>query len=127
MNTQLIKALAIIMVIMGIVIVPFQVNIVQTLRKNGFNASIFLFLFSDLWKYRKLMKNEKDNDTKNKMKITYCDICNEPNNEVIQATVFNGQHPHNGSTVYKDIDICLSCLKKIKLQLNMELDDIIKI
>ena len=61
------------------------------------------------------------------MKVTYCDICNEPNDENFQATVLNGEHPHNGSTVYKDIDICISCLKKIKLQLNMELDDIIKI
>jgi hypothetical protein len=71
MNTELIRTLAIVMVIMGMIVVPSQVNIVQTLKKNGFNASIFLFLFSDLRKYRKLMKNENDSKTRNLMKITY--------------------------------------------------------
>lgn len=59
------------------------------------------------------------------MKITYCDVCGKVSNEVIQVEVLDGEHPHNGSTVYKDIDICIPCLKSLDLKLNMEFSDIL--
>jgi len=68
---EIIKTLAILMVTMAIVSVPFQIGIAQILQKKGYEASIFLFLFSNLRKFRKLMKNESDKVAKLGMKLTY--------------------------------------------------------
>ena len=68
---EIIKTLAILMVTMAIVSVPFQISIVQTLQKKGHDASIFLFLFSNLRKFRKIMLNESDKVAKLGMKLTY--------------------------------------------------------
>jgi hypothetical protein len=66
-----IKILASIMVIMGIIIVPFQFLIVQTLKKNGFDASMFMFLPSDLKKYKHLIDTEKNESDKRQMLINF--------------------------------------------------------
>ncbi|NPD47181.1 hypothetical protein [Lentimicrobium sp. S6] len=60
-----------IMVLMGIIAVPFQYNIVQTLKKNGFNSTIFIFLPSDLKNYRKLIKSVNNEYEKRRMKTNY--------------------------------------------------------
>jgi hypothetical protein len=57
------------------------------------------------------------------MKITYCDICGKSSNETVLATVMDGEHPHNGSTMYRDVDICVPCLKKVRLRIELELED----
>lgn len=65
------EVLGFIMVLMGIIAVPFQYNIVQTLKKNGFNSTIFMFLPSDLKNYRKLIKSENIEFEKRTMNINY--------------------------------------------------------
>lgn len=62
----------------------------------------------------------------------FCDVCDNEVLEVIQVQVKDGEHPHNGSTMYKIVDICWSCLKKLSdkepngnfLYSNAEFDDI---
>ncbi len=56
---------------MGIIIVPFQFLIVQTLKKNGFDASMFMFLPSDLKKYKHLIDTEKNESDKRQMLINF--------------------------------------------------------
>jgi hypothetical protein len=67
----IIKILASIMVIMGIIIVPFQFIIVQSLKKNGFDVSMFMFLPSDLKKYKHLIDTEKIDSDKHQMLINF--------------------------------------------------------
>jgi hypothetical protein len=68
---EFIKTLGILMVISVIASIPSQFSIVQTLKKNGQDASMFLFLFSDVRKFKNLMKKEYDESNKFLMKITY--------------------------------------------------------
>ncbi|WP_439185804.1 hypothetical protein, partial [Carboxylicivirga taeanensis] len=65
------EILGFIMVLMGIIAVPFQYNIVQTLKKNGYNSTIFMFLPSDLKNYRKLIKSVNNEFEKRRMKTNY--------------------------------------------------------
>ena len=68
---EIFEILLFLMVLNGIISVPSQFNIVQTLKKNGYNTTIFMFLFYDLRKFRKLIHNETDIKIKQKMKLTY--------------------------------------------------------
>ncbi len=65
------EILVFIMVLMGIIAVPFQYNIVQTLNKNGYSSTIFMFLPSDLNNYRKLIKSVNNEIEKRRMKTNY--------------------------------------------------------
>ena len=50
------------------------------------------------------------------MRKINCDVCGmtiEYASDVIQITVNDGEHPHNGSAMYKDIDCCPRCINKI--------------
>ncbi|WP_096428514.1 hypothetical protein [Labilibaculum antarcticum] len=67
----IITKLAILMILMVIISVPFQISIVQTLQKKGYDASIFLFKSSNLRKFRKIMLNENEKSIKLRMKLTY--------------------------------------------------------
>jgi len=68
---EIIKTLGFLMVAFVIISVPSQFSIVNTLNKKGYNASVFMFLFSNLRKYKKIMNSENDSVIKKKMKITF--------------------------------------------------------
>lgn len=53
------------------------------------------------------------------MKIIRCDLCLKEVSEAIGIEVLDGEHPHNGSTMYSDIDCCLSCINKIRKFVNL--------
>jgi hypothetical protein len=64
------------------------------------------------------------------MRKIICDICNHKVEEslVIRAELMDGEHPHNGSTMWKDCDVCPSCMSMLSkktrcLQIRIELDD----
>lgn len=48
------------------------------------------------------------------MRIIKCDLCGEEVSRVVSLNVEDGEHPHNGSQMYKDIDCCKECLFRIK-------------
>lgn len=63
------------------------------------------------------------------MRTITCDICGtniKYATDAIRITVNDGEHPHNGSTMTKDIDCCSNCLNKIlakhPLSINEEFD-----
>lgn len=68
---EYIKILGILLVLSAIATIPTQFSIVQTLKKNGYNASMFMFLPSDFREYKKLMREEYDLPNKAFMKIIY--------------------------------------------------------
>lgn len=59
---------------------------------------------------------------------TTCDLCDkkiDPN--PIRVEFLDGEHPHNGSRMYKTVDCCFECLSKLPLAKCMvELDDVRK-
>jgi hypothetical protein len=64
-------------------------------------------------------------------KIT-CDICGEEccAHEVISFMLKDGEHPHNGSTMWKTVDTCAECAHKLTEkkapQVYLEYDDVRK-
>ena len=56
------------------------------------------------------------------MTKVFCDLCGCETNDVVRVEVLDGEHPHNGSTMYKDIDVCFTCLDKIPLKSMVEFD-----
>ena len=67
----IIVKLAILMVLMLAISVPFQIRIAQTLQKKGYDASIFMFQFVNLIEFKKIMLNENDKSIKLRMKRSY--------------------------------------------------------
>lgn len=54
-----------------------------------------------------------------------CDLCNDEVARPIKVEVRDGEHPHAGATMYKDIDCCEDCVRQIpKLQSPAEYDDL---
>lgn len=53
-----------------------------------------------------------------------CDICKKIISNPIKIELADGEHPHNGSTIYKIFDICVDCIWKIssKYDLRCEAD-----
>jgi hypothetical protein len=48
------------------------------------------------------------------MTTTICDICKEKIDfNKITIEIRDGEHPHNGSTMYKTIDCCARCASKL--------------
>ena len=49
------------------------------------------------------------------MSVTYeCDVCRSERNakHTIVVEIENGEYPHDGSTMYKDVDMCVGCVNK---------------
>ena len=57
------------------------------------------------------------------MKMVYCDVCGQVSQDTLMAGVMNGEDCPGGSITHIDIDICMSCLKSLDLQLDMDLTD----
>jgi hypothetical protein len=57
------------------------------------------------------------------MNKTTCDVCKQeiPYNN-IRIEVLDGEHPHNGSTMHKDIDICVACISKLSYSRHVKCD-----
>lgn len=58
--------------------------------------------------------------------IVTCDVCGrrvEPH-AAVKIEVRDGEHPHNGSVMHKDIDVCLErCIRKVpNLSSSVEFD-----
>lgn len=54
-----------------------------------------------------------------------CDLCGDnATGTTVKVEVRNGEHPHCGSTMHKDIDVCMQCIRRIKLYSNQEYDDL---
>ena len=63
------------------------------------------------------------------MKKLYCDVCYKEIIDFndIKVEVWDGEHPHNGSRMYKNIDVCRSCRGYLPpLKAEIELSDIRK-
>lgn len=60
------------------------------------------------------------------MKKTICDVCGQDEGEFLSIEVLDGEHPHCGSTMRKNIDVCIYCLQTLKMDLrcNMEFDEL---
>jgi hypothetical protein len=60
------------------------------------------------------------------MKKTICDLCGQDEGDHLTVEVLDGEHPHNRSTMRKDIDVCINCLLTLKMDLkcNEEFDDL---
>jgi hypothetical protein len=54
------------------------------------------------------------------MKKTICDLCGEDEGDHLTVEVLDGKHPHGGSRMYKEIDVCIYCLKTIKMDLKSD-------
>lgn len=61
----------------------------------------------------------------------YCDVCNKEesglrDSRLVKVQIRDGEYPGNGSTMYKDADICLHCLDKtgVKLHSHEEFDEL---
>lgn len=59
------------------------------------------------------------------MTRTTCDLCNtEIKAYPIRVEFRDGEHPHNGSTMYKTVDLCQECATSIDgLKCHEEWDD----
>jgi hypothetical protein len=58
----------------------------------------------------------------------YCDLCDNEAHDLVVVEMRDGEHPHNGSTMYKDVDICMNCIRKVKkLYSAMEYDDAVSL
>jgi hypothetical protein len=62
------------------------------------------------------------------MTTVTCDICKkEITYPIIKVTVPDGEHPHNGATMYETIDCCKDCISNIPaLKSNTELSELRK-
>lgn len=48
------------------------------------------------------------------MTTIICDLCEgDIEGRPVRVTFRDGTHPHNGSTMYKTMDICEECIKDI--------------
>jgi hypothetical protein len=62
------------------------------------------------------------------MKITTCDICNAKIDDyVIRIEMGDGEHPHNGTLMYKTVDCCAECASALELECKQEYSDVLKI
>jgi hypothetical protein len=53
-----------------------------------------------------------------------CDLCKSKiNGQPIKVIMRDGEHPHNGSTMYTTVDCCDFCIRKLPLECNAEVDD----
>jgi hypothetical protein len=58
-------------------------------------------------------------------KIT-CDICEKEITKAVQVEFNDGEHPHNGSRMTKNADVCLDCIVKVpSLQSFSEFDEMV--
>lgn len=48
------------------------------------------------------------------MKQTICDICKKDcvDNKHFSFKMLDGEHPHNGSTMFSTVDVCYDCLNR---------------
>ena len=54
-----------------------------------------------------------------------CDICGAKSTCPIRVTFRDGEHPHNGSFMYKTADVCDNCIRLVpKLSCEEEFDEI---
>ena len=61
------------------------------------------------------------------MRTVNCDICDGViEGDALKVEVLDGEHPHNGSTMTKTIDACLSCGSKMELKCNEEYQELIR-
>jgi hypothetical protein len=51
------------------------------------------------------------------MRKIICDLCGEDEGDHLTVEVLDGESPHTGSTMRKDIDVCIYCLKTINFDL----------
>lgn len=59
------------------------------------------------------------------MKKLICDICEQEVTETLAVEVLDGEHPHNGSIIHKDIDVCFNCILYIpNLSSSVEFQDL---
>jgi ribosomal protein S27E len=51
-----------------------------------------------------------------------CDGCGRKqiNYDFVKVTMRDGEHPHNGSTMYQKVDVCPDCLRKLDLRSDTE-------
>lgn len=56
--------------------------------------------------------------------ILTCDICEKEVRSAHKLEINDGEHPHCGSTMTKNIDCCPACLQLCSLRSYDELDDI---
>lgn len=63
-----------------------------------------------------------------------CDLCDKKVSsldDLLTIEVYDGEHPHNSSTMYKKVDVCFKCLKKIQtktkqlIRINVEYNTLI--
>ena len=55
------------------------------------------------------------------MRIIKCDLCDAKIEvDAIKVEVLDGEHPHNGSTMTKTIDVCPSCASRMELRCDKE-------
>lgn len=48
------------------------------------------------------------------MTTTVCDLCGVDTQQTgYKVRVRDGEHPHNGSTMYSTIDVCYKCMRHI--------------
>lgn len=57
-----------------------------------------------------------------------CDLCQQRmSDEPIKVEVRDGEHPHNGATMYKTLDCCAQCIRSIpNLKSPIELDELMR-
>lgn len=63
------------------------------------------------------------------MRHITCDICGVKDldeDDVLKVEVLDGEHPHNGSTMTKTVDMCIECAKSVELQCNKEFDVLVR-
>ena len=60
------------------------------------------------------------------MTTVICDICKSECIDPVKVTFRDGEHPHNGSFMYKTADVCDDCIRLVpRLSCNEEIDEII--
>ena len=60
------------------------------------------------------------------MTIITCDFCQSKCNPIV-VRFRDGEHPHNGSTCYKTVDVCKDCARGIHdLSSSEEFDDMVE-
>jgi hypothetical protein len=61
------------------------------------------------------------------MTVTTCDICNQKINGFQHFHVLfpSGTHPHSGAKMNETKDICVTCLKKLPLQVDSSFQSVL--
>jgi len=53
-----------------------------------------------------------------------CDLCDQIVTWVVKVEFWNGDHPHNGSQMYKTADVCKKCIKRLpRIKITEEFDN----